>query len=360
MDSLLTKRLLVVFASIVQLAFTKQQQVFLVNEPVVNLRSEPIPLPFNFEPDDYQQTQLLYNEPVIVTANEALSPVSIHQRSDWVYVEAVLQATNVNGSWQGYPGYLQTNCLVKADDLPDFNLVVQSPWASIFTRACNPFGCLPSDRKLQVTRSTFLVGVAHNPVGWWQLRLADNSLGWIDAAHVAEIPTKPPSDPTVRRALVELASSMIGWYYFWGGRSVFNADFYQQQTAMTGVDCSGLVSLSYKTLGMLLPRDAHWIYERSKNVTQGPQALQAADLLFLAHPQTQPVHMYHVMMVLDEFFIVESSYSSTSPDVHNATRIVSTQEKLGLASLKDARWATPVPSTGSLIFWGTYLPWTSA
>jgi len=74
-------------------------------------------------------------------------------------------------------------------------------------------------------------------------------------------------------ALVDTSKQMLGWYYFWGGRSAFIEELWDSKTVLTGVDCSGmyfplslssflrimklgLVGTVYRTQGILLPRDA--------------------------------------------------------------------------------------------------------
>jgi cell wall-associated NlpC family hydrolase len=46
-------------------------------------------------------------------------------------------------------------------------------------------------------------------------------------------------------AIVKTAKKLLGTPYFWGGRTV------------AGIDCSGLVQMSYAAAGLHLPRDAY-------------------------------------------------------------------------------------------------------
>jgi len=366
---LLLLLLLLLFVTYVpkSVSCSKDDRLFLTNVPVANVRSEKSSLSVSFEIDASQLTQLLFNEPVVV---------SEITNDGWAFVEAVMQQKFVNGSWQGYPGWVEMNALVKTADFPLFNLVVSCHWCSIFKRPCVPFGCLSQDIALKVSMGTYLVGVEENPMGWWKLLLPDQSSAWISSSDISEIQFNPKSitgdissiesssnfpfrrrelSYNFRAELLSIASSLSGWYYFWGGRSIFNAEMFDRRTMMTGVDCSGLVSLTYKSMGLLLPRDAHDIFLKSKNVTMGPNYLLPGDLLFLSR-NSYPYHMYHVMLVYNQETIVESS-ADTGIYAHNATRIVSTMEKFGIQSLADASWAFAVPSSGSLLFWGTYFPW---
>ena len=48
-----------------------------------------------------------------------------------------------------------------------------------------------------------------------------------------------------RETIIELAISLLGVPYLWGGRSSF------------GYDCSGFVQMVLKTAGIDIPRDTH-------------------------------------------------------------------------------------------------------
>lgn len=54
-----------------------------------------------------------------------------------------------------------------------------------------------------------------------------------------------------RQAVVERGKQLLGAPYFWGGRFAYQGD------PFASVDCSGLVSLLYRTEWIELPRDAH-------------------------------------------------------------------------------------------------------
>lgn len=123
------------------------------------------------------------------------------------------------------------------------------------------------------------VEVAATHDGWAQVRLPwqssarhpDGYPGWVRRAHVAGGPAAPrPSGSVDRAAAVEAARKHLGLLYLWGGLSSY------------GLDCSGLVHLAYRTLGVLLPRDA---LDQAAAVTAvALDAVEPGDLYFFGRP----------------------------------------------------------------------------
>jgi len=110
--------------------------------------------------------------------------------------------------------------------------------------------------------------------------------GWVLAAHVAErVPGCPP--PTTSsghlaagvdsHAFIAEARTHLGVAYLWGG------------LCDAGLDCSGLVHLSLRRLGVLFARDADDQYDACEHIPAG-QA-QPGDLLFFAHEGRRPHHV---------------------------------------------------------------------
>ena len=119
--------------------------------------------------------------------------------------------------------------------------------------------------------------------------------GWLLAGHVSErVPDRSPlgvtgdsvtsldsSDPLRSghgaEAFIARAREHLGLSYLWGGMCDW------------GLDCSGLVHLSLRRLGLVFPRDADDQYDACQHVSAA-DALPG-DLYFFAHEGERPHHV---------------------------------------------------------------------
>jgi cell wall-associated NlpC family hydrolase len=90
----------------------------------------------------------------------------------------------------------------------------------------------------------------HEPVrilekrdGWARVQTAYNYQGWVREAHLEA--GSPDWPPAIRNGNpVDEARRYLGSTYLWGGMS------------RDGIDCSGLVHMAHRALGIVVPRDA--------------------------------------------------------------------------------------------------------
>jgi len=134
-----------------------------------------------------------------------------------------------------------------------------------------------------------------------RIELPGGSTGWVHSADILEAGV-PESPAWVRRRILETAMSFVGTPYLWGGRSTCPPSIRDQKTAgATGVDCSGLVNLSYRVAGIDIPRDAR--DQRAAAHLVSVRELEAGDLIFLSSGDGSD-RIDHVMLFLgDERFI---------------------------------------------------------
>jgi len=131
--------------------------------------------------------------------------------------------------------------------------------------------------------------------------------------------------------VAELAKKFIGTQYDWGGRS-FN-----------GIDCSGLTSVVYKTLGMEIPRNANDQYISAKKLKSFSE-LKKGDLVFSTKENSNFVD--HVMIYSGEGKIIEATKDS------NNVREILFEEKFGekLENVESGR-----KIKGKKIYFGSFL-----
>jgi cell wall-associated NlpC family hydrolase len=109
--------------------------------------------------------------------------------------------------------------------------------------------------------------------------------GWVRSAHLAPetsagagVPSGTvPAEPV---GLLEWARHFVGLQYLWGGLSRY------------GLDCSGLVHLTYREAGLVVPRDASAQHAAARPVDLGEE--RTGDLYFFAGDDG---HVFHVGLV---------------------------------------------------------------
>jgi cell wall-associated NlpC family hydrolase len=100
-----------------------------------------------------------------------------------------------------------------------------------------------------------------------------------------------PDPDEARRQLVEFAMVYRNAPYLWGGRSPF------------GIDCSGLVQVLYKMVGVALKRDAYQQAEEGHTLS----FVEEAELGDLAFFDNEEGHIIHVGMLVGPNSIIHAS-----------------------------------------------------
>lgn len=204
-------------------------------------------------------TQLLLGEPAQV----------LEERDGWSRVAALSQASSAHVT--GYAGWVRTAHL--GAPVP----VWRGAWATVVSRSA---ACEVDGGRLTLSFATMLwvaalgeeTATLHLPDG----RLGVVSLDDLRLGHTQQQTVYGPDD------VLAAASQFLGLRYLWGGTSTW------------GLDCSGLVHLTLRSLAVQLPRDAH---DQAACADVEPVPLdevRPGDLYFFARPGQR---VYHVGFV---------------------------------------------------------------
>jgi gamma-D-glutamyl-L-lysine dipeptidyl-peptidase len=207
--------------------------------------------------DGVADTQLLLGEPVEV----------VEERAGWARVVAPWQPSEQDP--RGYPGWVPSAHLTTPPAASDEEAVVLVDTA-ILRQA--PGGTPVLD---DVSYATVLP-VAGQSDGSALVHLPGGGQAWLDGASC--LVRKSGRDATVdATAVLDEARRFVGLDYLWSGMCVF------------GLDCSGLVHISFRALGLVVPRDAK---DQAVAASSVPlDEVEAGDLLFFAKPGEEIHHV---------------------------------------------------------------------
>ncbi len=262
-----------------------------ITVPVVHLMSKPVKRHETYDRSMIQATQLLYGE--YVQGFETIN--------GWRRVKAIEQPAQWQGKWITCSGWIPHTYCKEVKSYPTRDLVVTARSASV----------IRSTKKKEIETllsfGTQLTSIGKKD-GWWLLKLPEDGIGRVHETEVAHL-NENQSQEHKRLLVTERARMFLGDPYLWAGRSAYNPD---AQT-LTGADCSGLVNILYRSIGMTLPRCSHDQYARSTKLERlSPDNI--GDLMFLYPQKKSGGHsdrINHVMVYLgNDRFLEAGGYAS--------------------------------------------------
>lgn len=179
----------------------------------------------------------------------------------WARVVAVEQpAAKLDA--RGYPGWLPATQLAAAPTAPPGPVAVVDAVTTALRTAPDGEVAMPG-----VTLGTRLALAGPAVRGWRAVRVPGHECPlWASERELAELPAVPPAAAEV----LDTARRFHAVRYVWGGVSGH------------GIDCSGLVHLSWRRFGVRLPRDADDLERATTPLAFGEE--RPGDLYFFARP----------------------------------------------------------------------------
>lgn len=265
--------------------------------PLASLRREPVAYQGE-ETDVLQETQLLFGERVEV----------LYEEGSWSYVGAWQQPRyDVSMKrWKPYRGWVTSRSLAALGQRHKEQSIVASLWEPIYQtqkKAIHPNLYLPLGATVEV------LGI-EGP--WACIMLPGGVRAWIlsSALH------KEMHSSAEKMCLV--AKKLIGMPYSWGGLSPWKIGCHGIRTS---VDCSGLVHLAWRSLGVIFPRNAVDQYRVLSSLEEG-EVLAKGDLIFSSKEDDRE-KISHVMILEDKETLLEST------DLFGCVCLSSLQARLG-------------------------------
>lgn len=268
--------------------------------PVADLRREPIDAPFVNVHDDLQETQLLFDELLLLK----------DEKGDWLHVEATEQRKS-NG--EGLSGWVWKKCVEKTGTPRECTGIVRSAF-TVVTAVPSP----GASALLPLSLGTRVLLTGASAKGFVEIALPRGERGWVPGKDVAKRGGAAGRRPATGREIARTARLFLGVPYLWGGRSMPMAGI---GVPRTGVDCSGLVDLAFRAHDMEVPRDAHeqWLSASPIDADR----MRPGDLIFLSgEGEASPIN--HVMLSLGGERFLEA------PDTGDVVRARTFTEKFGL------------------------------
>jgi len=240
----------------------------------------------------------------------------------------------------GYISYVIGNSLVEKTSSQMENwkksdrVVVSAIWQTHVYRSPSDTGV--RDIVSDLVNGNILVGKIVDGADFTKVTLPDGRVGYVRNIDLTDMNVWA-SQPFNPELILDVAYSMEGTPYLWGGTSVKT------------LDCSGLAKVSYFANGIILMRDASQQAASGKRINADKwRSCQAGDLLFFGNAKTGRVthvaiydkdgNYIHSSGRVRRNSVDPSSSSYLSTPFLHATRINGSEGTAGITKVKNHKW----------------------
>lgn len=173
------------------------------------------------------------------------------ERVDQVFSGMAVEVLEVRGRWRKVKTPYRYEGWTLADSLEEDEKAVEawekSPLALVLPPVATLLsGARPEEAPVYQLPRAAAVARRGEPdeCGWQMVEAANGALGFLPQHVLRPLPVRPEEFPDLRESLARAALDFLKVPYLWGGKSAW------------GIDCSGLVSLTYLIHGIAIFRDA--------------------------------------------------------------------------------------------------------
>ena len=272
--------------------------------------------------------------------------LSVH--GEFSFVEVLTQPNLYNGAWSGYQGYMLSSQLTPlSGKLLAANVSVISPYATLFKRSCILQGCLPEDVEAEVSFGTWFALVSSED-GWGKVILPSGGYGYL---RMSDISYFAKTEEEIRQMVIERSGRLLGYVYSWGGRSAFSMDVFKTGKQFTGLDCSGMVSVLYRSAGQILPRDSSKQALWAHNVSLAD--MKPGDPFFYGIANNEEYPVFHIMTLFSK-----EPTPRLFQSADNATNNLPIEQAFG-QPFDSLQWGQALPKgmdPNVRVTWGNFFP----
>lgn len=282
----------------------------------------------------HHDTQVLYADRVIKVEDAERDGILFYR----VLIPSQLRYDKKTESFVAYSGWVRADNLVveSADYQEKFAKkgclkIVTKPLIKACTEK-GAVGCdIPFAAVLPVVATSAL---SNNGMMYDKVLLVSGEEAFVPADDLLSLPLLTTC---TRQELFAALKSFVPYFldspYVWGGCSVP----LEAKDCISGVDCSSLVYLLFRSLGLLIPRNASCQFKRLQEWPVEKENALPGDIVFLRRIDAKNIN--HVLMIDEENTLLETTGFSGEEQYDRCKRVFSSQRVSTLCTLGKGAYA---------------------